>query len=155
MESILSQSAPSSTELLAVREKLGDCLARLDRWELATGKYGLAYDQALALANPDNAELRGRLALKLLDALLHQGDFQMATAHIKDISASLQLEKEALGKALDYLQTLLDTKNATSAAELIAILDTAMLPGLAKKPFKERFAKLKAHAQNRQKLSAN
>ncbi|NIA07398.1 MAG: hypothetical protein GWP14_07165 [Actinobacteria bacterium] len=150
LERRLSESDSTSPDLIAVREKLGDCLSRLGRWQPATGKYGLAYDQALALSNPDNTEILGRLALKLLDALLHQGDFQQSVAHIKDISASLQLEQEALGTALDYLQTLLDSKNAESAAELISALNAAALPGLGRKPLKQRFAQCKARFRNLQ-----
>ena len=150
LESRLSETDSTSPDLISVREKLGDCLSRLDRWELATGKYGLAYDQALVLANPDNTELRSRLALKLLDALLHQSDFQMAAAHIKEISTSLQLEQKALGTALDYLQTLLDSKNAASAAELISTLDSAALPALGRKPLKERFTQAKAQLRSLQ-----
>ena len=153
LESRLSETNPTSPDLIAVREKLGDCLSRLDSWELATGKYGLAYDQALAVSNPDNIELRSRLALKLLGAFLHQGDFQQATAHIKDISTSLHLEQEALGKALDYLDTLMDSKNAASAAELIAALDAAAPPGLAREPLQERFTQAKARTRTLQPLT--
>jgi len=146
IENMLSQANPPSSDLIAVREKLGDALARLGRWEPATGKYGLAFDQAL-VATPDHTELRGRLALKLLDALLHQGDFPQAVAHIQDVTSSLPIEQEALTKALDYLQALLDSANTASAAQLLTVLDKASLPGLSKDPLKDRFELLKAQTR--------
>ena len=138
IENKLSQANPPSPDLIAVREKLGDALARLGRWEPATDKYGLAFDQA-SVAAPDNTDLRGRLALKLLDALLHQGDFSQAIAHIQDVTGSLPIEPDALAKTLDYLQSLLDSANAASAAELVSVLDKAALPSLRKDPLKDRF----------------
>lgn len=149
LETRLSQANPTSPDLIGVREKLGDALTRLGRWEPATGKYGLAFDQASVAAH-DDTELRARLALKLLDALLHQGDFSQALAHIQDVTRSLQIEQQALTKALDYLQALLDAGSAASAAQLLAVLDQGSLPSLRKEPLKDRFELIKAQTRTLQ-----
>ena len=155
METKLAETSPASIQLITVREKLGDCLSQLARWDAAAGKYRLAYDQTLIISDAAIVQTSRRLALKLLDSLLHQGDFQLTAKHISDVSAPLQLEQEALGKCLDYLQTLLDSKNADSAAKLISALEAASLQGLGRAPLDKRFSQLKDQARKLQQQPSN
>ena len=88
------------------------------------------------------------MALKLLNALLNQGDFDKAVEHLKAIPSTL--EKRALNLTLEYLQSRLDPpvvpKNIDAAIELISVLEKAHLSGLARPPFDGKLSDLKAEA---------
>ena len=147
----LAQVRSPSIRLVEVREQLGDHLDNLKRWKAASIKYRSAYDQTKTIPTPGISEIRRRLALKLLNVLLHQGAFEQVLAHLEDITTvSSRLEQEALDFTLDYLQTRLDapsvSKNIDLAVELISVLENAHLPGLGQPPLLDRLHRLKTKA---------
>ena len=148
LENKLVESPSGLAELIGIREKYGDCLSKLERWEEASAKYRLAYEQA-----KDNplSELRARLALKLLGTLLQQAAFGQVGEHLKDVVATQPtLQEKALDATLSHLETLVDqaatSKQVDAPLELISALEAASLPGLTQQPLANRLAKLKAAA---------
>ncbi len=153
LEVKLAEARTNPVRLIEVREKLGDRFETLKSWEAAAMKYRLAYDQAKTIPAPSILDTRDRLALKLLKALLNQGDFDQAVEHLGAIAvAPSLLEEDALNLALDYLQTRLDlpvaSKNIAAALELISVLENAHLPGLSRPPLSDRLDQLKTKTLN-------
>jgi len=159
LENRLVEGSSGPSELISIRERLGDCLSKLQRWEAAAGKYRLAYEQTLVISDSSIFEVSHRLALKMLDALLHQGAFEQVGQHLKGIANQPPLEEKALDATLSYLQTLVDqadtSKKVDAALGLISALDAASPPGLSQQPLAERFTQLKARVQKLQQQTAN
>ena len=152
LESKLAEDQSNSVRLIEVREKLGDYRESLKGWEAAAEKYRLAYEQAKTIFDQSISQTRDGLALKLLKALLNQGDFDKAVEHLNAITAAYpSLDGKALNLTLEYLQSRLEPpvvpKNIVTALELISVLEKAHLSGLARPPLSDTYSNLKAEVE--------
>lgn len=147
LEAKLVEARTTPVRLIEVREKLGDYRESLKGWEAAASKYRLAYDQAKTISDQSISHIRDRLALKLLKALLNQGDFDQAVEHLSSIAS---VQEEALELTLDHLQSSLEppiaSKNIDAAIELISVLEKAHLSALSRSPLSKRLGQIKADA---------